>query len=52
MATDQLGHRYSTACVSKRLTDETAACLRARYCTNLACPDLAIGDAIVLILVE
>src|SRR5262245_17090728 len=30
-----LGHRYSTARVSKRLTGGTAACLRARYCTNL-----------------
>src|SRR5262249_49551933 len=27
-----LGRRYSTARVSKRPTDETAACLRARYC--------------------
>ena len=26
----------STARVSKRLTDETAACLRARYCINPA----------------
>ncbi len=31
-----LGHWYSTARVSKRLTDEAAACLRARYCTNPA----------------
>src|SRR6266542_3060950 len=30
-----LGHRYSTARVSKRPTNEAAACLRARYCTNL-----------------
>src|SRR6266540_3126462 len=35
-----LGHWYSTARVSKRLTYETAACLRARYCTNLTCSDL------------
>jgi hypothetical protein len=35
-----LGHRYSTARVSKRLTNETAACLRARYCTNLTWFDL------------
>ena len=27
--------RYSTARVSKRLTYLTAACLRARYCTDL-----------------
>jgi len=27
--------RYSTARVSKRLTDGTAACLRARYCTGV-----------------
>src|SRR5215813_11523376 len=31
---------YSTARVSKRLTYEMAACLRARYCTNLTCSDL------------
>src|SRR6266498_5697984 len=30
-----LGYRYGTARVSKRLTDETAACFRARYCTNV-----------------
>src|SRR5262249_47471846 len=35
-----LGRWYSTARVSKRLTYETAACLRARYCTNLTCSDL------------
>src|SRR5262245_721835 len=28
-------HRYSTSRVSKRPTYETAACLRARYCTDL-----------------
>jgi len=27
--------RYSTARVSKRLTYESAACLRARYCTGV-----------------
>jgi len=26
---------YSTARISKRLTGETAACLRARYCTGV-----------------
>src|SRR5262245_45940580 len=26
--------QYSTALVSKRLTDESAACLRERYCTG------------------
>ena len=31
----------STARVSKRMTDGTAACLRARYYTNLVCLDLA-----------
>src|SRR5262245_8287489 len=36
----KLGHRYSTARVSKRPTDESAACLRARYCTDLAWLDL------------
>ena len=35
-----LGRWYSTARVSKRLTYETAACLRARYFTNLSCSDL------------
>src|SRR5262245_36579935 len=35
-----LGHRYSTARVSKRLPHRSAACLRARYCTDLACVDL------------
>src|SRR5215510_995912 len=30
----------ATARVSKRPTYKTAACLRARYCTNLTCPDL------------
>ena len=35
-----LGRRYSTTRVSKRLIDESAACLRARYCTNLDCSDL------------
>ena len=29
-----LGRGYSTARVSKQLTYETAACLRARYCTK------------------
>src|SRR6266508_5507738 len=33
--------RYSTARVSKRLSDRLAACLRARYC-NLTCPDLKV----------
>jgi len=42
-----LGHRYSTARVSKRPTDESAACLRARYCTNLACFDLETFQAII-----
>jgi len=32
--------RYSTARVSERLTYWTAACLRARYCTDLARSDL------------
>src|SRR6266498_1065689 len=36
-----LGRRYSTARVSKRPSHRSAACLRARYCTNLACSDLA-----------
>jgi len=27
--------RYSTARVSKRLIDDSAACLRARYCTDV-----------------
>jgi hypothetical protein len=36
-----LGRWYCTARVSKRLTDEMAACLRARYRTNLAWFDLA-----------
>src|SRR5262245_47446463 len=35
-----LGHRYSTARVSKRRTHRSAACLRARYCTDLAWLDL------------
>src|SRR6266498_5164233 len=35
-----LGRWYSTARVSKRPTYEAAACLRARYCTNLTCSDL------------
>ena len=35
------GRRHSTARVSKRLTNETAACLRARYCADLAWLDLA-----------
>jgi len=30
----------ATARVSKRLTGESAACLRARYCTDLEWPDL------------
>jgi len=29
-----LRHWYSTARVSKRLTNEATACLRARYCTD------------------
>src|SRR5262249_47793439 len=37
-----LGRRYSTARVSKRLTDQSAACLRARYCTGLRCADEVI----------
>src|SRR5262249_46635918 len=36
--------RYSTARVSKRLTDGTAACLRARRCTNLASFDLIFSE--------
>src|SRR5262245_21772087 len=32
---NELRARYSTARVSKRLTDEAATCLRARYCTNV-----------------
>src|SRR5262245_4886832 len=39
-----LGHRYSPARVSKRLTDGTAACLRARRCADLACLDLVFGQ--------
>src|SRR5215471_15837672 len=35
-----LGHWYSTARVSKRLTHRSAACLRARYCADLAWLDL------------
>src|SRR5215510_13118809 len=47
-----LGHRYSTARISKRPTDESAACLRARYCADLAWLDLgvtcfALKDSIV-----
>src|SRR5262245_12081771 len=34
--------RYSTARVSKRLTDQRAACLRARYCANPTYPDLKV----------
>jgi len=37
-----MGRWYSTARVSKRLTDQPAACLRARYCTNPACFDLDV----------
>src|SRR5262249_33908164 len=37
-----LGQRYSTARVSKRPSHRSAACLRARYCTNLAWFDLVI----------
>ena len=49
-----MGHRYSTARVSKRLTDGSAACLRARYCTNLAWFDLGASrvDIVLLILWE
>src|SRR5262245_44982775 len=36
-----LVHWYSTARVSKRLCSGSTACLRARYCTNLAWFDLA-----------
>src|SRR6266508_1717102 len=35
-----LGRWYSTARVSKRPSHWSAACLRARYCTNLTCSDL------------
>src|SRR5262245_63016434 len=35
-----MGRRYSTARVSKRLSQLATACLRARYCTNLAWSDL------------
>src|SRR5262245_36740591 len=35
-----LGRWYSTARVSKRPSHMSAACLRARYCTNLTCSDL------------
>src|SRR5262249_13128414 len=38
-----MGHRYGTARVSKRPTDESAACLRARYRTNHTCLGLASG---------
>ena len=38
-----LGRWYSAARVSKRPTDEYAACLRARYCIDLAWYDLGIG---------
>src|SRR5215510_14405127 len=34
------GRWYSTARVSKRLIHRSTACLRARYCTDLAWPDL------------
>ena len=45
---------YSTARVSKRLIDQSAACLRARYCTNLAWFDLGASrvDIVLLILWE
>src|SRR6266498_1647758 len=35
-----LGRWYSTARVSKRPSHKSAACLRARYCTNLTGSDL------------
>src|SRR5262245_39839625 len=35
-----LGHRYSTARVSKRRAHQSAACLRARYCAGLEWLDL------------
>src|SRR5262245_24540277 len=38
-----LGHRHSTARVSKRPTDESAACLRARYCADPAWLDLDLA---------
>src|SRR5262245_5574712 len=38
-----LGRRYSTARVSKRPIRQSAACLRARYCTNLTWFDLHRG---------
>ena len=40
-----LGHRYSTARVSKRQTHQSAACLRARYYTDLAWLDLDLSSA-------
>ena len=40
-----MGRRHSTARVSKRLTYLTAACLRARYCADLAlCPVFFIAS--------
>src|SRR5262245_7373129 len=36
--------RYSTARVSKRLTDQIAVCLRARYGANLTCHDLKVEN--------
>jgi len=35
-----LGRWYSTARVSKRPSHKSAACLRARYCTDLTWSDL------------
>src|SRR5215510_2839142 len=35
---------YGTARVSKRLTYDAAACLRARYCTILTCSDSKQGE--------
>src|SRR6266508_3700876 len=42
-----LRHRYSTARVSKRQTHRSAACLRARYCTDLACSDLVESQMVI-----
>src|SRR6266545_980840 len=42
-----LRHRYSTARVSKRQTHRSAACLRARYCTDLACSDLVESQMVL-----
>ena len=44
-----LGHRHSAARVSKRLSDKSAACLRARRCTNLAWFDLVVLPRLLVI---